>query len=162
MPIADVELVTMSLPAVRAAQHFPQEVDDCEGLLATSRTWQAWKVAFRLAHLKYQRQFQALGGGKSLGYANAVIPTAKPTTDRIGVALENLALMVLNDTTILQQLTAANLALTASVTLLTAANKKLTDAFAQNKGSTGGGTGSGERLLDDVAFPGELLLDPRS
>jgi hypothetical protein len=54
--------------------------------------------------------------------------------DRIGKALENLALAALNDTTILQQLTAANLALTASVTLLTAANKKLADALAQSKG----------------------------
>jgi hypothetical protein len=40
----------------------------------------------------------------------------------------------LNDTTILQQLMNANLALTASVTLLTTANKKLMDALAQNKG----------------------------
>jgi hypothetical protein len=64
-----------------------------------------------------------------------VIPTAAPTVDRIGAALKNLALADLNDTTVLQQLTAANLALTASVTLLTAANKKLADALAQNKGS---------------------------
>ncbi len=39
-----------------------------------------------------------------------------------------------NDTTVLQQLTSANLALTASVTLLMAANKKLADPLAQNKG----------------------------
>ncbi len=63
-----------------------------------------------------------------------MIPTAAPTIDRIGKALENLALAASNDTTILQQLTAANLALTASVTFLTAANKKLADALAQNKG----------------------------
>jgi hypothetical protein len=63
-----------------------------------------------------------------------VIPTAAPTIDCIRVALKNLALVALNDTTVLQQLTAADLALTASVTLLTAANKKLADAVAQNKG----------------------------
>jgi hypothetical protein len=51
-----------------------------------------------------------------------VIPTAAPTIECISKALENLALVASNDTTILQQLTAANLALTASVTLLTAAN----------------------------------------
>ncbi len=39
-----------------------------------------------------------------------------------------------NDTTILQQLTAANLALTALVTFLTVANKKLADALAHSKG----------------------------
>jgi hypothetical protein len=63
-----------------------------------------------------------------------VIPTAAPTIDCIGKALENLALAALNDTTVLQQLTAANRALTASVTLLTTANKKLADTLVQNKG----------------------------
>jgi hypothetical protein len=63
-----------------------------------------------------------------------VIPTAAPTDDHIGKALENLVLAAFNDTTILQQLTVANLALTALVTSLTAANKKLTDALALNKG----------------------------
>jgi hypothetical protein len=73
--------------------------------------------------------------------------------DHISEALENLVLAALNDTTVLQQLTAANLALTASVTLLTVANKKLADALVQNKGSVmpvvarGTGTSSGEGLL---------------
>jgi hypothetical protein len=52
MPIADVKLVMMSLAAVLAAQHFPREVNNWEGLLAASCMWQAWKVAFHLAHLK--------------------------------------------------------------------------------------------------------------
>ncbi len=63
-----------------------------------------------------------------------MIPTAAPTIDRIGKALESVALVALNDTTILQQLMAANLALTALGTSLMAANKKLTDALARNKG----------------------------
>jgi hypothetical protein len=134
MPIADVELVMIALAAVLAAQHFPCKADDCKGLPTTPNTWQAWKVAFRLAHLKRQCQLQASGGGEPLGGAHAVIPTATSTIDRIGVALKNLALAALNDTTVLQQLTAANLLLTALVTLLTAANKKLADALAQNKG----------------------------
>ncbi len=41
MPIADIKLVMMALVAVLAAQHFPQEVDDWEGLPATSCKWQA-------------------------------------------------------------------------------------------------------------------------
>ncbi len=88
MPISNIELVMMALVAVLSAQHFPREVNDWECLLSTSRTWQAWKVAFRLAHLKRQRQLQALGGGKPLSGAHAVIPTAAPTIDRIGVALK--------------------------------------------------------------------------
>jgi hypothetical protein len=54
MPIDDVKLVMIALAAVLAAQHFPQEVDDWEGLSAINRTWRVWKVAFRLAHLKCQ------------------------------------------------------------------------------------------------------------
>jgi hypothetical protein len=69
MPIADVELVMMASGAVLAAQHFPSEVDDWEGLPSSSRMWPAWKVAFCLAHLKPQCQLQALGGGKPLGNA---------------------------------------------------------------------------------------------
>jgi hypothetical protein len=102
MPIADVKLVMMSLAAILGAQHVPHEVDNWEGLPAASHMWQAWKVAFCLAHLKRQHQLQASGGGKPLGGAHAVIPTAAPTIDRIGKAIENLALAALNDTTVLQ------------------------------------------------------------
>jgi hypothetical protein len=91
-------------------------------------------VAFCLTHLKHQCQLQVWGGGKPLDGAQAVTLTAVPTIDHINKALENLALAASNDTTILQQLTAANLALTVLVTSLTAANKKLTDALAHNKG----------------------------
>jgi hypothetical protein len=63
-----------------------------------------------------------------------VISTAAPTIDCIGEALQNLALAASNNLTALQQLTAANLALTMSVTSLTAANKELGDALAHTKG----------------------------
>jgi hypothetical protein len=134
IPIAIVKLVMMASAAVLAAQHFPHEVDDWEGLLSASCTWQAWKMAFRLAHLKHQRQLQASRGGKPLGSAHVVILTAAPTMDRTGKALENIALAASNDTTVLQQLTPTNLALTALVTSLMAAIKKLVDTLASNKG----------------------------
>jgi hypothetical protein len=134
MPIANVELVMMALAAVLAAQHSPREVDDWEDLPAKAHTWQASKVAFCLAHLKRQHQLQASGGGKPFSGAHAVIPTATPIINRIGAALKNLALVALNDTTVLQQLTAANLSLTALVTLLIMANKNLADTLAGNKG----------------------------
>jgi hypothetical protein len=134
MPIADVELVMMALVAVLAAQHFPHEVDDWEGLPAINRTWKAWKVAFRLAHLKRQRQLQASGGGEPLGGANAALPAPAATIDRLGTALDNLALAAANDTTVFQQLTAANLALTTLNAMLTTANKKLSEALVKPKG----------------------------
>jgi len=68
MPIGNVKLEMMASAAVLAAQHFPLEVDDWEGLPAVDHTWRAWKVAFRLAHLKHQRQLQASGGGKPCWY----------------------------------------------------------------------------------------------
>jgi hypothetical protein len=125
MPIADVELVMMASAAVLAAQHFLRKVDDWEGLPAVDRLWRAWKVAFRLAHLKRQRQLQASGGGEPLGGAHTVLPAPGVSIDRLGTALDNLALAAANDTTVLQQLTAVNLALTTSNAMLTAANKKL-------------------------------------
>jgi hypothetical protein len=136
MPIADVELVMMALAAVLAAQHFPREVDDWEGLPAIDRTGRAWKVAFRLAHLKLQRQLQVSGVGGPLGSAHAVTPTPAATIDRLGKALNNLALTAANDTTVLQQLTASNLALSSLVTTLTMANKKLVDALAKAKATS--------------------------
>ncbi len=102
--------------------------------------WPAWKVAFCFAHLKRQRQLQALGDGKPLGSARAVIPTAAQSMDCISKALKNLALAALNDTTFLQQLTATNLVLTAPVTSLRVANKKLADTLACTKGGAASAT----------------------
>jgi len=131
MPIADVKLVMMASAAVLAAQHFPRKVDDWEGLPAVDRTWRARKVAFRLTHLKRQRQLQVSGGGEPLCGANAVLPASAGTIDHLETALDNLSLAAANNTTVLQQLTVANLALTTSNATLTAANKKLSEALAK-------------------------------
>ena len=153
MPIADVELVMMASAAVLAAQHFPREVDDWEGLPAVDRTWRAWKVAFRLAHLKRQRQLQAAGGGEPLRGANSVITPPAATIDQIGKALDNLALAAANDTTVLQQLTASNLALTTANAALTAANKKLSEALVKKPPATTPGTPATPRP-SNKPFPG--------
>jgi hypothetical protein len=131
MPIADIELVMMALAAVLAAQHFPREVNDWEGLPSSSHTWAAWKTAFRLTHLKHQHHILALGRGEPLGGPHGVLPAAAPVIGWLESALDNLALAAMNNTAILQQLMAANLALTATVTLLTATIKKLVDAATQ-------------------------------
>jgi hypothetical protein len=135
MPIADIKLVMMASAAVLAAQHFPREVDSWEGLPSTLPMWAAWKTAFRLAHLKRQHQILALGGGEPLGGAHSVLPAAALAIGRLETALDNLALAASNNAVILQQLTAANLALTATVGILTATNKKLVDAAARAKGT---------------------------
>ncbi len=132
MPIADIELVMMALAAVLAAQHYPREVDDWEGLVSSARTWAAWKIAFCLAHIKRQRQLQALGE-EPLGGVGSVLPAMAPSIDRLKSALNNLALAATNNTAFLQQLTAANLALMATITTLTAINKKLVETAARGK-----------------------------
>jgi hypothetical protein len=71
------------------------------------------------------------GGGEPLNGTYLVTPALASTINHIGTALDNLALAVSNDTTVFQQLTAANLAITASVTSLTTANKKLAEALAK-------------------------------
>jgi hypothetical protein len=83
MSIADIKLVMMASAAILASQHFLHEVDDWEGLLSTLRTWAAWKIAFRLAHLKRQHQILALGGGEPLGGAHGVLPAAAPAIKRL-------------------------------------------------------------------------------
>ena len=88
-------------------------------------------MAFCLAHLKRQRQILASGGGEPLGGAHGVLPVPAPAIGRLEMALDNLALAATNDTTVLQQLTAANLALTTTVSVLTATNKKLVEAAAR-------------------------------
>jgi hypothetical protein len=133
MPIADVKLVMMASAVVFTAQHFLREVDDWEGLPAIDRTWRAWKVTFRLAHLKRQRQLQASGVGGPLGSAHTVTPAPAATIDRLGTALNNLALAAANNTTVLQKLTVPNFALSSLVTTLTTANKKLADALTKAK-----------------------------
>ncbi len=82
-------------------------------------------MEFRQAHIRRQRQLQASGGGEPLGRAHAVLPAPAGTINRLGTAFDNLALAAANDTTVLQQLTAANSTLTALNAFLTAANRKL-------------------------------------
>ncbi len=56
----------MASAAILAAQHFPREVNNWEGLPSASCTWMAWKKAYCLAHVKRQQQILASGGGSLL------------------------------------------------------------------------------------------------
>ncbi len=69
-----------------------------------------------------------------------MLPAAGPAIGRLERALNNLALAATNDTAVLQQLTVANLALTATIGMLTATNKKLVDAAVRAKGTPTAGT----------------------
>ncbi len=109
-------------------------------------------MEFHQIHIRRQRQLQASGGGKPLGVALAVLPAPAGTIDRLGTALNNLALAAANDTTVLQQLTAANLALTGTNALLTAANKKLLEALVKLQATKS--VTPGTPLTFNKPFPG--------
>jgi hypothetical protein len=71
------------------------------------------------------------------------------------VALDNLALAATSNKATVQQLTAANLALTTTVATLTATNKKLVDAAAKKKsGATTGAPKTPAELYADRSVPG--------
>ena len=78
------------------------------------------------------------GGDEPLRGAHFVLPAPAASIDRLGTALDNLALGAANDTTVLQHLMSANLALTTSNATLTAANKKLSEALAKVPATTPG------------------------
>ena len=92
----------------------------------------------------------ASANSKRLGEVNGFValtryylPPPAPSTasiDHLGTALDNLALAAGNDTTVFQQLTAANLVLTMSNATLTVANKKLSEALAKVPAPTTPGT----------------------
>jgi hypothetical protein len=76
--------------------------------------------------------------------ANNIMSAASPDVmDALAGSLNNLALAATNDKTALQQLTAANLALTTTVSMLTIANKKLTNTVARFNLPRGGQAGCG-------------------
>jgi hypothetical protein len=74
-----------------------------------------------------------------------VLPAAGPAIEWLEAALDNLVLATTNDTAVLQQLTAANLALTATVGTLTATKKKLVDAASRPRGPLAGTLAGGAR-----------------
>jgi hypothetical protein len=98
-------------------------------------------------------------GFRALRGANGVLPAAAPAIGWLESALKNLVLTVTNNTAVLQQLTAANLSLTNTVTALTATKKKI---GGHGDKSAGGckpdGNGGGE-AFDREALAWELLLD---
>jgi hypothetical protein len=80
-----------------------------------------------------------------------VLSVTASLIDRLESAFNNLALAATNDTAVLQQLTAANLALTATVAALMAINKKLVDTAARGKPAKADGTLA---RAPNVPFPG--------
>jgi hypothetical protein len=73
---------------------------------------------------------------------------------KMEIAIDNLAFAATNDKAVVQQLTAANLALTTTVATLTAANNKFIKAAAKK--------GTGPTLLTSGKTPGKNAPYPRN
>ena len=100
------------------------------------------KNVFPLCSPQAPTSDSGLGGWEASQGAHGVLPTDPPATlDCLETAANNLALVATNNTAVLQQLMAANLALTNSAAALTATNKKLVEAAATRVPGTPLGTG---------------------
>ena len=128
--ILDIELAMYATTSVLQAHK--KETDEWEGRSANKKTWTEWKQAYLAAYVQgINRQRAGATDELFTRAANNIMPAA--TTDVIDAlvgSLDNLALAATSNKTTLQQLTAANLALTTTVSTLTIANKKLTEMVA--------------------------------
>lgn len=146
LPMLDGNLLAIASTAVLASGHFPRPTDEWEALAPAAKTWAAWKMHYRTAHIARKRQMLAAGNATSTygtanavttlyGTANAVTPVdegiiSEDTLTRLDGYLDNLAAAATTERTTLAQLIENNATLTASITSLTASVASLTAAYA--------------------------------
>lgn len=148
LPMSDPQLLAIASTAVLASGHFPRPTDEWEALAPNAKTWTAWKVHYRAAHIARKRQLLAAGKTttSSFGVANAATTVEDATLPddtltRLDGYLDNLAAAATTERTTLAQLIENNATLTASITSLTASVASLTTAYAILAGGTNTGSG---------------------
>jgi hypothetical protein len=132
LPILDIELAMYETTSVLQSGYYKKETNEWEGPNANKKTWTKWKQAYLAAYAQgINRQRAGATDEPFTRAANSIMPVATTDVmDALTGSLDNLALAATRDKTALQQLTAANLALTTTVATLTVANKKLTKTVA--------------------------------
>jgi hypothetical protein len=112
---------------------YKKDTDEWEGCNANKKTWTKWKQAYLAAYARgINRQHAGATDEPNTRVANSIMPAATTDVmDALAGSLNNLALAATSNKTALQQLMAANLALTTTVAMLTMANKKLTETVAR-------------------------------
>jgi hypothetical protein len=145
LPILDIELAMYAATSVLQSRDYKKETDEWEGRNASKKTWTKWKQAYLAAYARgVNRQRTGATDELFTRGANNIMPSAPPDVmDALAGSLNSLALAATNYKTALQQLTAANLALTTTVATLTSTNKKLTDTVARFNLPRGGQAGRG-------------------
>ena len=124
LPILDIELAMYAATSILQSGDYKKETDKWEGHDAHKKTWTKWKQAYLTA---YARGIKCQRSGATdepfTRAANNIMPPATANVmDALAGLLDNLALAATSDKTAVQHLTAANLALTTSVSTLTATN----------------------------------------
>ncbi len=92
-------------------------------------------------------------GGEPLRGTHGVLPAGVPAIERLECALDNLAFVATNNSAVLQQLTAATLALTTPVTALTATDKSLVDSVVKAWAAANPTVMAGSRHLTGKPWP---------
>ena len=149
LPILNIELAMYMATSVLQSGDYKKETNKWEGRDAHKKTWTKWKQAYLAAYARGINRQRAEATDEPFTRAanNIMSPATAGVMDALAGLLDNLALPATSDKTAVQHLTAANLALTTSVSTLTAANKKLIDTVARfnlppNLRCRGGGQGS--------------------
>ena len=133
--MADMQLLAMALMAVLASNHFPCTTDAWEALPAASKSWTAWKTTFRKAHFARKHQLLASGGSEPMGGAHSVTAHTPAlltlsTYGQLDGYLDNLANAATQEITMLADLVASNVSLTASIATLTTNLANLTPTYS--------------------------------
>jgi hypothetical protein len=133
LPILDIELSMYAATSVLQSGDYKKETNEWEGRNAHKKMWTEWKQAYLAAYARgINRQRAGAMDEPFTRAANSIMPAATTDVmDALAGSLNNLALAATSNKTALQQLTAANLALTTAVATLTVANKKLTKMVAR-------------------------------
>ncbi len=133
LPILDIELAMYAATSVLQSGDYKKETNEWEGCNANKKTWTKWKQTYLAAYARgINRQRAGATDEPLTRAANSIMPAATTdVTDALAGSLDNLVLAATSNKTALQQSTAANLALTTTVAILTVANKKLTKMVAR-------------------------------
>jgi hypothetical protein len=132
LPILDIALAMYAATSVLQSGDYKKETDEWVGRNANKKTWTKWKQAYLAAYAQgINSQHAGAMDEPFTRAANSIMPAATTDVmDALAGSLNNLALAATSDKNALEQLTAANLALTTTVATLTVANKKLTKTVA--------------------------------
>ena len=136
--IADETLLLFASTSMLTSERFPRANNDWEERTERYKTWAQWKTAYKRAHAQARIKAQANDGSAKFGAANSSARQDKTTSpldnqleeEDVGIKslegyFDNLAVAVVKEKGVLQQLVLNNTTLTTSTKILVALIKKL-------------------------------------